>query len=68
MQISVSDAEDRLDELIDRAEAGEEVVLIVDGRPVGRLVPMPLPPLDDIWSLARAGSGNPLFGDDDGSG
>lgn len=57
MQISLSEAADRLDELMDRVEAGEEVVLTVDGRAVARMVAAtPLPPLDDIWSLARTGN------------
>jgi prevent-host-death family protein len=65
MQVSISEAEDRFDELVDRAEAGEEIVLTVDGRPIARLVSAtPLPPLDDIWSLARKRRGNLPFGDE----
>jgi prevent-host-death family protein len=39
MTISVADAEGKLDELVWRAEAGEDVVLTLDGEPVLRLVP-----------------------------
>jgi prevent-host-death family protein len=39
MQISITQAESRLDELVDRAEAGEEVILTCNGRPVVQLVP-----------------------------
>ncbi len=38
MQISVEDAQDILDELVDRALAGEEIVLMLDGRPVAQIV------------------------------
>ena len=34
MQISITEAESRLDELVDRAEAGDEVILTCNGRPV----------------------------------
>jgi antitoxin (DNA-binding transcriptional repressor) of toxin-antitoxin stability system len=44
MKISVADAEDRLDELTERAEAGEEVVLTLDGRDVVRLVQVEFEP------------------------
>ena len=38
MEISVTDAEARLDELVQRAEAGEEIVLTDLGRPAVRLI------------------------------
>jgi prevent-host-death family protein len=40
MRVAVSNAKARLTELIRRAEAGEEVVLIRHGRAVVRLVPV----------------------------
>ena len=40
MQISITEAESKLDELVDRAEAGEEVILASDGRPAVQLVPV----------------------------
>ena len=40
MQISITEAENRLDELVDRAEAGDEVILTCNGRPVVQLVPI----------------------------
>lgn len=39
MQIDISEAAERLDELVDFVEAGGEVVLLLDGRPAGRLIP-----------------------------
>jgi len=39
MQISVEDAQDKLDELVDRALAGEEIILVLDGHPTVRLEP-----------------------------
>jgi prevent-host-death family protein len=39
MRISVLEAAEQLDELIDRAAAGEEIVLTLDGRDAVRLVP-----------------------------
>ena len=38
MEVSVSDAEGLLTELIRRAETGEDVVITRDGQPVVRLV------------------------------
>jgi prevent-host-death family protein len=40
MQISVTDAEGRLTELVRRAQAGEEIILTRHGRPTVRLVPV----------------------------
>ncbi len=39
MRISELEAADQLDERIDRAAAGEEIVLTLDGRDAVRLVP-----------------------------
>lgn len=48
MRISVTEAADRLPDLLRRAEAGEEIVLTEAGRPVGRLAAIapadPAPP------------------------
>jgi antitoxin (DNA-binding transcriptional repressor) of toxin-antitoxin stability system len=38
MQVSISEAEVRLDELIERVEAGEEVILTRDGHAVVEMV------------------------------
>ena len=35
------DAKTRLSELVDRASAGEEIVIAKNGRPLARLVPIP---------------------------
>ncbi|WP_274626317.1 type II toxin-antitoxin system Phd/YefM family antitoxin [Arvimicrobium flavum] len=40
MEISVSEAKAQLTDLVRQAEAGEEVILTRDGRPVVRLVPI----------------------------
>ena len=39
MDVALKDAQERLAELLDRAEAGEDVVLTRDGHPAIRLVP-----------------------------
>lgn len=40
MEIGVFDARNRFSELIDAAEAGEEVVVLRRGKPVARIVPV----------------------------
>ena len=40
MQISVSDAKAQLTDLVRRAEAGDEVILTLRGKPTVRLVPV----------------------------
>jgi prevent-host-death family protein len=45
MQIPVNDAADQLDELIDRARNGEEIVLTVDGRPAVIIEVVAQPPV-----------------------
>jgi prevent-host-death family protein len=44
MRITVSDAKTRLAELVNLAEAGEEVILTRDGHAIVRLVPMRMVP------------------------
>ena len=41
MKITLRDAEERLADLVKRAEEGEEVILTRDGEPTVRLVPIP---------------------------
>jgi prevent-host-death family protein len=43
MQISVAEAQGQLLELVRRAEAGEEVVLTHEGRPLGVIAPFERP-------------------------
>jgi prevent-host-death family protein len=38
-QINIDDAKSRLSQLVERAEAGEEIVIARGGRPAARLVP-----------------------------
>ena len=38
--VNIYDAKTRLSELVDRAAAGEEVIIAKAGRPVARLVPL----------------------------
>ena len=38
--VNIYDAKTRLSELVDRAHAGEEIVIAKAGRPVARLVPL----------------------------
>ena len=40
MEVSVTEAEEQLDDLVRRAEAGEEVILTCNGRPAVRLLPI----------------------------
>ncbi|HTL29461.1 MAG TPA: type II toxin-antitoxin system prevent-host-death family antitoxin [Tepidisphaeraceae bacterium] len=44
MRIPISEAESRLSELVQRAEAGEEIVLTRDGHPTVQLVLVVPPP------------------------
>jgi antitoxin (DNA-binding transcriptional repressor) of toxin-antitoxin stability system len=39
MRIPLAAAAEKLDELVDRAVAGEEIVLLLDGQEAARLVP-----------------------------
>ncbi len=54
-EIDVLKAREKLDHLIERAEAGEEVVITRDGKAVARLVPIvPAPPAIDRQKVANA--------------
>jgi prevent-host-death family protein len=61
-QVGIRQARQELPDLIDRAEAGEEIVITRQGRPVAKLVaapkhPKPLPSLADFrGKLGRPGS------------
>jgi len=48
MDYNLSDAKAKLSDLVDRAEAGEEVTILRRGRPVAKIVPLEQPrkPLD----------------------
>lgn len=37
-KINISDAKARFSQLVERAEAGEEIIIVRDGRPAARLV------------------------------
>jgi prevent-host-death family protein len=56
--ISLAQAKARLSELLDKAEAGEEVIITRHGRAVARVVPASRPkrplPLDDLASFRAA--------------
>jgi prevent-host-death family protein len=41
MKVSVGEAQDRFEELLDRIAVGEEVVITDHGEPVAMLVPIP---------------------------
>lgn len=61
---SVAEAKNKLPELIDRAIAGEGVVITRHGRPVAELRAIPAPPrpitAEDLdWLAARRVKGNP---------
>lgn len=42
-KINIEDAQKRLSQLVDRAEAGEEITIAREGRPAARLVPCRAP-------------------------
>lgn len=42
-QVNIYDAKTRLSQLVDRAEAGEEIIIARGGRPAARLVPFRSP-------------------------
>ena len=42
MNVSIKDAKELLDELVRRVEAGEQVMLTRDGKPVAEIAPPPL--------------------------
>jgi len=58
MQISVTDAEEQLPELVRRAEAGDEVILTRHGQAAARLVPVGTRPTSanrkDLLNTIRA--------------
>lgn len=58
MNISVKDAKELLDDLVRRAQAGEHVVLTVDGKPVAEIGPHTIPKAEGavFGSLPRVGA------------
>lgn len=67
MQVSVTDAQDQLPELVRRAGVGEDVILTQPGKPSVRLVvTQSAPTLDERWALLEAlrGSAKHSFGPD----
>jgi prevent-host-death family protein len=60
--VGIRQARQDLPDLIDRAEAGEEIIITRQGRPVAKLVaapkdPKPLPSLEDFRGrVARTGT------------
>ncbi len=59
------EAKNRLSELIDRVEAGEEITITRRGTPVARLVPPPADPVDQrasgaVTALKASREGVPL--------
>jgi prevent-host-death family protein len=45
-QVNIYDAKTRLSQLVDRAEAGEEIIIARGGRPAARLVPLRPAPIE----------------------
>jgi prevent-host-death family protein len=54
MQVGTFDAKNRLSSLLDMVEAGEEITITRNGKPVARLVPVKT---RDIESVRRAADG-----------
>jgi prevent-host-death family protein len=59
-QVGIKQARQELPDLIDRAEAGEEVIITRQGKPVAKLVPAPraMKPLPSLAEFRR-GAGRP---------
>lgn len=47
-QVNIYEAKTRLSQLVDKAAAGEEIVIARNGRPVARLVPMRRQPVKRV--------------------
>ncbi|HUR82905.1 MAG TPA: type II toxin-antitoxin system Phd/YefM family antitoxin [Thermoanaerobaculia bacterium] len=45
-QVNIYEAKTRLSQLVDRAEAGEEIIIARGGRPAARLVPYRAPAVE----------------------
>lgn len=45
-QVNIYEAKTRLSQLVDRAEAGEEIIIARGGRPAARLVPFRQAPVE----------------------
>jgi prevent-host-death family protein len=48
VQLNIYEAKTRLSQLVDRAAAGEEVIIARNGRPVARLVPIQRQPVKRV--------------------
>lgn len=55
LSVSVSEAKNRLSELLRRVQAGEEVLILDRGVPVARLTPLPEGPEGPLLRLERQG-------------
>ncbi|TBH21196.1 type II toxin-antitoxin system Phd/YefM family antitoxin [Thermus thermamylovorans] len=55
LSVSVSEAKNRLSELLRRVQAGEEVLILDRGVPVARLTPLPKGPEGPLLHLERQG-------------
>ncbi|HEX8217490.1 MAG TPA: type II toxin-antitoxin system prevent-host-death family antitoxin [Allosphingosinicella sp.] len=68
--VNLSDAKARLSELVERAEAGEEVTITRRGKPVARIVAIEKPrkplDLDALRALRELTSKMPMYEDPDG--
>ncbi|OQW57468.1 MAG: hypothetical protein A4S17_04470 [Proteobacteria bacterium HN_bin10] len=54
VQMNIAEAKAKLSELVARAEAGEEVVIARDGKPVIALTPLPDPGARRVGLLGEA--------------
>lgn len=55
LTLALSEAHGRLDELVDRAEHGEVVVITREGREVARLTPPPAEPAGEVKVRRQGG-------------
>ncbi len=56
MDVSIATAREQLEDLVHRAEAGEEIILTRDGRSVARIGPVPAAKLQDHTREIRGSS------------
>ena len=50
--IDIATADTQLSHLVDKAAAGQEVIIARNGQPVAKLVALPPPPARKPWCLA----------------
>jgi prevent-host-death family protein len=52
-QVGMHEAKTKLSQLVQRAEAGEDIVIARNGKPVAKLVPVPKNRMASVWGVWR---------------